>query len=194
MTESEERAALLPCPFCGAALTPNDNPADLYVRRYGTHHMHPATPTCCHLDGHEVTPSEVDAWNRRASSPPVPQQGAEAVAFMYQHDETGRVGFVDAQQVEWGFFANNPRLHLIGPLHTAPPLEARLRDVKTNQEIDAMVREMKQPSDEQIDEALEAWFAGAEPPVGADMQSDRTRMRAAIAALASVEKMKGEGA
>jgi len=48
-----------------------------------------------------------------------------------------------------------------------------------------------EPTDEQIDEALEAWFASG--PVGADQKTDRTRMRAAIAA-AQGKSAEGEGA
>lgn len=50
-----------------------------------------------------------------------PIQGGDAVevvAHMYQHEETGVTGFVDQQQVDWGFEKNNPRLHLCGPLMT----------------------------------------------------------------------------
>lgn len=56
---------LKPCPFCGVDLTVYDNPADLYVRRYGTHYQHPRSD--CHLSDHEVTPSEVNDWNRRVT-------------------------------------------------------------------------------------------------------------------------------
>lgn len=46
---------------------------------------------------------------------------AEPVAWMWQHDETGRVGFVDVWQVECGKWeAGNPRLKLIAPLYRAP--------------------------------------------------------------------------
>jgi hypothetical protein len=53
------------CPFCSSELMPNTNQDDLYVRRYGTHWVHPDGP--CFLDGTEVSPSQVDAWNRRAT-------------------------------------------------------------------------------------------------------------------------------
>jgi len=45
----------------------------------------------------------------------------ETVAYMYQHEDTGEIGFVDQQQLEWGFEKNNPRLQVIGPLYAAPP-------------------------------------------------------------------------
>lgn len=53
-----------------------------------------------------------------AVAPPV-----EPVAWMYQHEETGQVGFVDEQQIEWGFWTNNPRLHAVSPLYAHPPVE-----------------------------------------------------------------------
>lgn len=63
-------------------------------------------------------------------------EAVDVVAHMYQHDETGRVGFVDQQQVDWGFEKNNPRLYLCGELMTvaqhgrimatAPPHDAEL--------------------------------------------------------------------
>lgn len=40
----------------------------------------------------------------------------DIVAWMWQHEETGNVGFVDAWQVENGWQAANPRLRLIRPL------------------------------------------------------------------------------
>ena len=59
--------ALEPCPFCRVALVPNNNQDDLYVRRYGTHYTHQNNG--CLLDGNELTPSEVGAWNTRAAPP-----------------------------------------------------------------------------------------------------------------------------
>lgn len=40
-------------------------------------------------------------------------------SYLFQHDETGLTQFVDAQQVEWGFQQNNPRLRRIGGAYTA---------------------------------------------------------------------------
>jgi hypothetical protein len=46
------------------------------------------------------------------------QLAKEPTAFMYQHDETGRVGFLEA----WGpidhFKASNPRLRIVASLYT----------------------------------------------------------------------------
>ncbi|NBK32433.1 hypothetical protein [Pseudomonas aeruginosa] len=56
-------------------------------------------------------PSPAQAEQAEAESP-------EVVAHMYQNDETGIVGFVDQQQVDWGFWSNNPRLHPAGELMT----------------------------------------------------------------------------
>lgn len=44
----------------------------------------------------------------------------EPVAFMWQHEETGRVGFIDPWQVENGWQKGNPRLKIIKPLFTRP--------------------------------------------------------------------------
>jgi hypothetical protein len=63
-----EPNSLLPCPFCNVALVANNNQADLPVRRYGTHYLHPNNG--CLLEGNELTPSEVAAWNRRAPAVP----------------------------------------------------------------------------------------------------------------------------
>lgn len=39
------------------------------------------------------------------------------VAWQWQHDETGRIGFVDGWQLEVGWQQANPRLHVIAPLY-----------------------------------------------------------------------------
>jgi hypothetical protein len=52
----------------------------------------------------------------RAQQAPVAQ--GEPVAWMWQHEETGRTGFVDAWQVEQGWQKNNPRNRIVGPLYT----------------------------------------------------------------------------
>ena len=49
------------------------------------------------------------------------QPEQEPVAWMFQHEETGRTMCVDAQQIEWGFEKGNPRLKKIAPLYTTPP-------------------------------------------------------------------------
>ena len=41
----------------------------------------------------------------------------EPVAYMYQHEDTGVIGFVDQQQIDWGFEKSNPRLKVICPLY-----------------------------------------------------------------------------
>ena len=52
---------------------------------------------------------------------------AEPVAWMFQHEDTGLIDFVDTQQVEWGFEKNNPRWQKISPifLHQPRPEPAR---------------------------------------------------------------------
>jgi len=44
----------------------------------------------------------------------------EPVAWMWQHGETGRIGFVEPWQIEFGFEKENPRSRLIAPLYRRP--------------------------------------------------------------------------
>ena len=44
---------------------------------------------------------------------------AEPVGYVFQHEDTGRTMCVEAQQVEWNFEKNNPRLFNTGPLYRA---------------------------------------------------------------------------
>lgn len=43
---------------------------------------------------------------------------------MWQHDETGLIGFVDAWQIQNGWQEQNPRCKVIGPLYTHPQSSA----------------------------------------------------------------------
>ena len=128
MTESEKRAALLPCPFCGGA-----------AKAHHPSNLDGWTVSCtkCDTEGSEWIDEGAAgrAWNRRASSPPVPQQLAKLKSALYDISS----GDFDATDDEV-----RALMCVIQELH----LDQRLRGVKTNQEIDAMVREMKQPSDE----------------------------------------------
>lgn len=45
----------------------------------------------------------------------------EPEAWLFQHEDTGQVHFVEVTQVEWGFEKNNPRLQKICPLYRHPP-------------------------------------------------------------------------
>lgn len=46
------------------------------------------------------------------------------VGYMYQHEETGNIGFIDQWQVDNGFEKNNPRLKIITSLYSSPqPIE-----------------------------------------------------------------------
>jgi hypothetical protein len=45
----------------------------------------------------------------------------QPVAWMWQHDETGRTGFIDQWQVNNGWQEQNPRCKIVGPLYAAPP-------------------------------------------------------------------------
>ncbi|HWH81627.1 MAG TPA: hypothetical protein VNU71_05260 [Burkholderiaceae bacterium] len=46
----------------------NNNPADIYVQRYGTRWSHPES--ACYLSGEETGVSEIKAWNTRPATPP----------------------------------------------------------------------------------------------------------------------------
>lgn len=70
-------------------------------------------PTAAHAIG-----DALDVAEKSTPAEPVQGEVVEVVAHMYQHDETGLIGFVDQQQVDWGFEKNNPRLQLCGPLMT----------------------------------------------------------------------------
>lgn len=55
-----------------------------------------------------------------------PAGAGEVVGWMWQHEETGRTGFVDCWQVENGWQENNPRLRLVSKLFTTPqPTQAQ---------------------------------------------------------------------
>lgn len=71
--------------------------------------------------------------------PGVVVHSGEPVAYMWQHDESGRIGFIDQWQVDNGFWESNPRLHLVSPLFTHPPaqpdttaLQARIAELESH--------------------------------------------------------------
>jgi hypothetical protein len=82
--------------------------------------------------------SDALAESRREVAAPV----QEPVAWMFQHEETGRTMCVDAQQIEWGFEKGNPRLKKIEPLYTTPPAAQRQWAGLTDEEIYDLSREM----------------------------------------------------
>lgn len=53
-----------------------------------------------------------------AAAAPVAADIEVPAAFMWQHDETGRVGFVEFEQLEMGWKAANPRLAIVAPLYS----------------------------------------------------------------------------
>jgi len=67
-----------------------------------------------------------------------PQQQSEPVAWMFQHEETGRINYVsnDGIHTPTMFLERNPRYALVCLLYTAPPQRKPLTDV----EIDWMTR------------------------------------------------------
>lgn len=85
-----------------------------------------------------ITAAESKEPVQAGELPPLP----EPDSFLFQHDETGNTMFVDAQQVEWGFEKNNPRLHKIGGAFTERQMHAYAR---------AALAARKPMTDEQID-------------------------------------------
>ncbi len=72
-----------------------------------------------------------------------PAVAGEQVGWMWQHDETGRTGFVDCWQVENGWQEGNPRLRLISKLYATPqPTQAQAGAVPLTDEevLDAFCR------------------------------------------------------
>lgn len=73
---------------------------------------------------------ELAAWDYEPTCKQSLQVSDEPVAWMWQHDETGRIGFVDPWQVENGWQANNPRCKLVHPLYTRPQPAAQWVEVE----------------------------------------------------------------
>jgi hypothetical protein len=77
-----------------------------------------------------------------------PEKEAEPLAWMFQHEDTGLIDYVDTQQVEWGFEKNNPRWQKIGPVYLHPPRpDPNSSESIKNQEVD---RTRKPMSDEEL--------------------------------------------
>jgi hypothetical protein len=70
-----------------------------------------------HLLETDTTPKAIVALKQAIEQ----AEKQEPVAWMWQHDETGRTGFVDMWQLENGWEKINPRLLLVCPLYVAPP-------------------------------------------------------------------------
>lgn len=117
---------LLRCPFCSCELMPNTNQDDLYVKRYGTHWNHPDGP--CFLADMEVSPSQVDAWNRRSTAPTT---GSAPDAKYEVFDEEARVWFaVDADYYAMAIPDKRRIKHLstASPAASDPMVIARLKE------------------------------------------------------------------
>lgn len=69
-----------------------------------------------------------------------PAVAGEHVGWMWQHDETGRTGFVDCWQVENGWQEGNPRLRLISKLY-ATPQPTQAQEPLTDAQIAEMMRD-----------------------------------------------------
>jgi hypothetical protein len=119
-----EISEIKPCPFCHAELGMNFEKGTF---------VHP--PVKCFLSGWEFSDEFADSWDHRPSLADsvlaeeyprdlaAPVSVAEPVAYEYQHDETGRIMFVDVWQRENGWAAANDRWTLVGPLFRHPHAE-----------------------------------------------------------------------
>ena len=63
------------------------------------------------MDLHNAIPLVPLEYKTDASKP---------VAWMFQHDETGRITCIDNQQAEWGWQQENQRWNLVCPLYATP--------------------------------------------------------------------------
>jgi hypothetical protein len=90
-TNTTERDALLPCPFCGADISARDDDGVLYGK-------HSYAFTSCVLDGLEISPDEIRAWNTRTAnaseaSGPTPRVVSQAVLqAAYENRPNGQHG------------------------------------------------------------------------------------------------------
>jgi hypothetical protein len=88
-----------------------------------------------------------------------PAVAGEQVGWMWQHDETGRTGFVDCWQVENGWQEGNPRLRLISKLYATPqPTQAQAGAVPlTDEQVESLLYKYGyDPDDEHMAEMLQA--------------------------------------
>ncbi len=65
----------------------------------------------------------------------------EPVAHMYQHEDTGLVGFVDQYQLDNGFERLNPRLQVVAGLHSASQLQQLIDQINAKDADLAAARE-----------------------------------------------------
>ena len=84
-------------------------------------------------------------------------EGLEVVAYLYQHEETGRTGFVDQTQISCGWEQGNPRLKVIAPLVTIASAQAAV--AVANRERDAIYALMDSKGEyiKKLIAALDEW-------------------------------------
>jgi hypothetical protein len=66
----------------------------------------------------------------RELSAEIKELSYQAVAWMFQNDEVGRIVIADQFQMEEGFVENNPRLRLICPLYRRTSLQQKHKDAE----------------------------------------------------------------
>ena len=125
-------AVLIPCPNCQtitaikeALAQPEQDNTYIYASSLATaiwqKHYMKESPKFALFDTTEGVLTQIDnmTCGLVREKPAQPEQ--EPVAWMFQHEETGRTVCIDAQQLGWGFEKGNPRLKKIAPLYTTLP-------------------------------------------------------------------------
>lgn len=133
MTDIPDKAALLPCPFCGG---PAEHDSGHYdgktapgsIKDHCGHAIYCADMSCIGCPSfstiYETEDEAIAAWNRRtALAAALPHMGGEPVAWRYRYQEQGELGPVWSRWVTLGY---DPTLILSGefevqPLYLAPP-------------------------------------------------------------------------
>lgn len=126
-----------------------------------------------------------ESWNARAALAQQPSAQQEPVAWMWQHEETGRIGFIDEWQKMHGWEANNPRLKIIKPLYTHPPINQSLTTQAQSDAKDAALLDYLDQQDcHLVCNINRFWF---EYPDGGYQVNQHDTVRAAIAEMMQLD-------
>jgi len=106
--------------------------------------------------GLSLEPCDVSGWSKKLVA--LGGEKGEAVAWMWQHEETGQVGFIDPWQKESGWEQANPRAKLIRPLFAAPVGKARMLTDEEADHITGMHNTGRSQGDSECAEAIQRKF------------------------------------
>jgi hypothetical protein len=79
------------------------------------------------------------------------QQECKPDAWMWQHDETGRTGFIEAH-LSHGWKRMNPRLKLVRPAYFHPPVQQERKPCHTEAEVQELLAEASKYKIDLIDD------------------------------------------